>query len=263
MSTVQGTVVVKIGGSMLGQHDTTLDDLVDLQRREVPVVVVHGGGKTISDWQKRQQLETRFVDGLRVTDAESLSVAVAVLAGVVNKELVASIAARGGRALGLSGADGGLIQARVRDPRLGFVGEVERVDCRLLDAALAAGYLPLVSPIGLGPAGQLLNINGDTVAGEMAVALGAHTLVFLTDVPGIVGKEGRVLERLDVAEARELQTNGIVSGGMIPKVKACLRALTSVGAAQIVDGRLPHALIECLDGRARGTTIAAGATVRN
>jgi len=256
-----GTVVVKIGGSTLGQHDTTLEDLAELQRQGVPVVVVHGGGKAISEWQRRLQLEPRFVDGLRVTDGESLAIAVAVLSGLVNKELVAGLAALGARAIGLSGADGALIEASIKDPRLGYVGSIGRINRHLLDALLDAGYLPLVSPIAIGPGGQLLNVNADTVAGEMACALQARALIFLTDVPGILDEGGIALGRQHAREMQALLTRGVVSGGMIPKVKACVRALEAVQEAHIIDGHTPHALLECLRGHVRGTTIVADTTV--
>jgi len=259
------TIVVKIGGSTLGSHDTTLEDLVALQREGTLPVVVHGGGRTISEWLERHGLATRFIRGLRVTDAEGLKVVMAVLTGLVNKELVCAIHSLGGRAVGLSGADGCLIEARIRDPELGFVGEIVRVNLEPLQAIIGAGYIPVIAPLGVerGGAGvcQPLNINADTVAGEIALKLRAQRLVFLTDVVGLCDASGRLIPRLSPQEARSLIASGVVSGGMIPKVEACLSALGSVPATQIVDGRVGHALIAALRGKDEGTVIEGGRVV--
>jgi acetylglutamate kinase len=254
-------LVVKIGGSTLGSHDTTLEDLVSLQGQGWRPLVVHGGGAAISEWLKLHNTPTRFVRGLRVTDAASLRVVVAVLAGLINKELVAALNALGGRAIGLSGVDGALIRVSTLDPELGYVGQIERVDGGMLRRLLDEGYLPVIAPLGLlwadeGPRDQILNINADTVAGEVARALGARWLVFLTDVPGIAGGDGRSLGRLSPEEAAALVEEGIVSGGMIPKVEACLRAATGRTRTAIIDGGQPHALLAALEqGELAGTII--------
>ncbi len=251
-------LVVKIGGSTLGQHDTTLEDLVTLQRRGLEVVVVHGGGQAVTEWLGRWGVETQFVRGLRVTDAESLKVVVAVLAGLVNKELVATLNALGGKAVGLSGADGRLIEAEVKDAALGYVGEVSRVNLEPVEALLQAGYLPVIASVGWGcrdDVPTLLNINADTVAGEMATALKSGGLVFLTDVEGVRNGEGRLLPRLSRGEAKGLIASGVVAGGMIPKVEACLKALSTPSRAVIIDGRRPHALLSCLEGHSEGTIV--------
>lgn len=252
------TVVVKLGGSTLGAHDTSLADVALLQRLGVRVTVVHGGGAGISAWLKRIGLEARFVRGLRVTDAPTLEVACMVLAGKINKELVSQLLALGAPAVGLSGADGGLLRARQRDPELGFVGEVTAVDPALLNALLSAGFLPVVAPLAVSDAGQLLNVNADTAAGDVARGLGAERVVFLTDVPGVAGADGRTLARLTAAEVHALIASGVIHGGMIPKVEACLHALQGARAAQIVDGRVAHGLLRALlasDGG--GTSITA------
>lgn len=256
-----GPLVVKIGGSTLGAHDTTLDDLVHLYRQGTIPVVVHGGGKVISRWMERSGSLPRFVRGLRVTDPATLEVVVAVLTGLVNKDLVAQLQARGARAVGVSGADGGLFQARVMDPELGRVGEVVRVDPAPVLALLARGFLPVVAPVALAlgegdrPEGGLLNINGDTAAGHLARALSASRLIFLTDVEGVLDAARRRIPHLPPAQARAMVERGIATGGMIPKIQACLTALERVPVAHIVDGRQPHALLECLAGRERGTRI--------
>ena len=255
-------IVVKIGGSTLGSHDTTLQDLVALQRDKVDVVVVHGGGNIISHWMGRQGAVPRFVRGLRVTDREGLEIVIAVLAGLVNKQLVTSLTSLGARAVGLSGADGGMLKASVSDPELGLVGQVTEVDPSLLDSTLEAGYMPVVAPLGYcedderGEAG-ILNINGDTAAGELALAANAERLVFLTDVSGVMDSNGRVMGRLNPRQAKSLLDSGVVGGGMIPKLQACLRALEGVSTTNIVDGRKPGALVECLQGRGEGTRVQA------
>ncbi len=254
-------VVIKIGGSTLGSHDTTLEDLVTLQKQGVPCVVVHGGGKVISDWMKRQGIPPRFVRGLRVTDEPSLEIAAAVLTGLINKQLVSALLARGGKAIGMSGVDGGMLEAEIADPDLGLVGRIVKVNTEPLRATLEAGFIPMVAPIGIHRmdgsehAGSLLNINGDTAAGEIAHALGAEHLVFLTDVEGVKDSSGRVLPRLSEMEARRFLRSGTASGGMIPKLEAGLRAMETVGTTQILDGREPEALIDCVSGKVRGTLL--------
>ena len=220
----RGPIVVKIGGSTLGSEDTTLEDVVALRKRGERVIVVHGGGSMISDWLERLDVPSVFIDGLRSTNEEALDVVIAVLRGVVNTHFVAAIERLGGRAVGLSGVDGGLIQARRRDERLGYVGEVIGVDREALRPALESGAVPVIAPIGLEPPGQPLNINADTVAGEIARAVGASLLVFLTDVEGVMDGHGRLIEELDAGEAATLRENGTVAGGMIPKIDAGLRA---------------------------------------
>ena len=211
-------VVVKIGGSTLGAHDTTLQDLVALHREGIAIIVVHGGGKIISQWMERQGTVPRFVRGLRVTDGKSLEIVTAVLTGLVNKQLVASLMALGGKALGLSGVDGGLLEAKMADQELGYVGEVTKVNPQPLLQALEGGYIPLVAPLGLhrldssAYSGSILNINGDTVAGELAHAVDAERLIFLTDVEGVMDGSGRVIQRLSPRSARILLQIGCGQG---------------------------------------------------
>ncbi len=245
-------LVAKIGGSTLGAHDTTLADVVALQRRGVRPLIVHGGGPLISDWLKTHGVPTRFERGLRVTDARTLEVVVAVLAGLVNKRLVAALTAAGGRAVGISGADGGLLKARVLDEKLGHVGEVVEVDTRPLLDLLDDGFVPVVAPIavewrGEAPVDQLLNINADTAAGAVASALSARWLVFLTDVPGIRGEDGETVANLSPAQAGLLTEAGVIEGGMIPKVEACLQAAASGCRSVIADGRRTGALLEAIE----------------
>ena len=254
-------VVVKIGGSTLGSHDTTLDDLVTLQKKGIIPVVVHGGGNKITEWLKRMGLGANFVRGMRVTDAPTLEVVIAVLTGLVNKELVAAITVKGGKALGLSGVDGGLIQAGIENPELGYVGKVIKVNPEPIKAMLSSGYIPVVAPAGfrldnsVNDPVALLNINGDAVASEIAAALKAERLIFLTDVPGVRDSEGKFLPKLSAAEARSMIASGVVSGGMIPKVEACLNALAKVPSTRIIDGRSAGALLAAVEKNEGGTRI--------
>ena len=255
---------MKIGGSTLGSQDTTLPDLVALQREGTEVVVVHGGGNVISRWMQRQGIPPQFVGGLRVTDAESLEIVVAVLGGLINKELVSLLEQLGGKCIGLSGIDGCMLTCGIANPELGYVGEILSVDAAPIRALLDCAYIPMIAPLGVHRfdgsenAGKPLNINGDTVAGELARELQAERLVFLTDVTGVMDGGGRVISRLDQRRANTLLNSGVVGGGMIPKLQACLRALEGSPVADIIDGRHPNALLDCLQGRSPGTTITAG-----
>ncbi len=237
------TLVIKVGGSTLGSDDTTLADAWTLKRLGVDVVIVHGGGAAITDWLERIDKPAVFVDGLRVTDPETMDVVTMTLAGKVNKELVGQIQALGGRAIGLSGVDGGMLRGRVKDPRLGAVGEVTEVDVDMVRQISRAGYIPVVAPIALGEGGQHLNLNADTAAAEIAVGLGADKMIFLTDVPGIKDGNGELIAEMSGARARDLIAAGVISGGMIPKAAACIRALDGAEQAHIIDGRQTHALI--------------------
>ena len=236
------TVVIKIGGSIHGDG-TALEDVVTLARLGVKPVVVHGGGPMITEWQGRMGLEPKFVDGRRYTDEMTLDLARMVLIGKANGDLVAHLVALGGRAVGLSGIDGGLIKAKLRDPKLGLVGEVTHVDLGPVKALMDAGYLVVVAPSATDDAGQPLNVNADSIAGDMARALQAEKLVMFTDVDGVKDASGNVLSALTVEQVGVLIASGEISGGMIPKVEACVRALDTVPRAHILDGRVPHALL--------------------
>ena len=255
---------MKIGGSTLGSHDTTLVDLVSLQKEGAEVVVVHGGGNVISRWMQRQGIPPRFVGGLRVTDADSLEIVVAVLGGLINKELVSLLEQLGGRCIGLSGIDNCMLSCGIANSELGFVGDIQAVNAAPIRAALDSGYIPMIAPLGVHHfdgsenAGKPLNINGDTVAGELARELQADRLVFLTDVTGVMDSGGRVIPRLDQRRANILLNSGVAGGGMIPKLQACLRGLEGGAVANIIDGRQPGALLNCLQGQATGTTIISG-----
>jgi len=243
-------IVVKIGGSTLGSHDTTLEDLVELQQQGMSLVVVHGGGQEVSAWLARLGISTSFVNGLRVTDGETLRVVAAVLGGLVNKELVVDIQALGGKAIGLSGADGGLLWASPKNSELAYTGEIVRVDPEPIRLLLQAGYIPVVAPISIGSAegegATLLNVNGDAAAGEIAAALLAERLIFLTDVDGIHDESGKVIPMLNLNEAKRILSSDVASGGMIPKIEASIKALATVPTVRIIDGRIPHALLSVI-----------------
>ena len=238
-------VVLKIGGSISpSEAGTVLQDVIVLQRHGVRPVIVHGGGPEITELTQKLGLETRFVEGRRYTDAATLDAARMVLVGKVNGDVVAELNALGGSAVGLNGLDGRMIQARLRDEKLGLVGEVERFDLKLLELLLDQGYMVVIAPIVSGPDGRPLNINADSVAGDLARALKAEKMVLCTDVTGVLDKSGELVSELSMAETRELIASGVISGGMIPKVEACMRALDTVPRVHIIDGRKPHALID-------------------
>ena len=252
-------IVVKIGSVALSPEDTSVDDIVALQKQGKQIIVTHGGGKLISEWLEKQGLATRFIHGERVTDQASLEVVIAVLAGLVNKEIVSSIQNRGGQAVGISGIDGGLIQANIKNAELGYVGDVTKVNTTPLEVLLDAGYIPVVSPISLHPVPEAremgLNINADDVAAEIAAAVGAERLIFLTDVAGVCDPSGKLLPQLSTEEAEALIVSGVASGGMIPKIKACLKALAGTATTCIIDGRQPRALLREIENGGSGTKI--------
>jgi acetylglutamate kinase len=256
-------IVIKIGGATFGKHDPILEDIVSLQKTGKSLVVIHGGGNMVTDWLKKQGIATQFVRGERVTDKASLDVVTAVLSGLANKQIVATINTLGGRAVGISGVDGALVQARVSKPELGYVGTVVKVDVAVLDALLKAGFIPVVSPVSYyafdrpADAPLMLNINGDPLAGEIAAAVSAEKLIFLTDVAGVLDKDGKLLSVVTVNQVKDLIDSGTASGGMIPKLNACLIAANKNTVTCIVDGRQPHALINAIDKDNIGTTIRA------
>lgn len=267
------TFVVKYGGHAMGDAGLARDfaaDVVLLKAVGINPVVVHGGGPQIGAMLKKLGVESQFVDGLRVTDAETAKVAEMVLSGAINKELVGWINEAGGSAVGISGKDGGFVKAAKvertqKDPDsniekaidLGFVGEPKTVDRGILDTIGAAGMIPVVAPIGVGDDGHTYNINADTMAGAIASALGAARLFLLTDVAGVLDKSGALLTDLDPAAVKALQADGTISGGMIPKIQTCVDAVEAgVDAAVILDGRVPHAmLIEMFTVSGAGTLV--------
>ena len=267
------TFVVKYGGHAMGDPELARDfaeDVVLLKAVGINPVVVHGGGPQIGRMLKQLGVESSFVDGLRVTDAETAKVAEMVLSGAINKEIVAWIGQAGGRAVGISGKDGGFVRAAkvtrtTRDPDsnieravdLGFVGAPEMIDRSVIDTISAAGMIPVVAPIGIGADGHTYNINADTMAGAVAGALGAKRLFLLTDVAGVLDKQGELLTDLNPARIAELSADGTISGGMIPKLETCVAAVDAgVEAAVILDGRVPHAmLLEVFTRRGAGTLV--------
>ena len=241
-----GPLVIKIGGSTLGSTDSGFRDVATLARNGDIPVVVHGGGAEATKWLERMNIPSRFERGLRVTDEAVLPVVVAVFSGLVNKRIVSAINAAGAAAVGFSGADGRTLECRLADPALGFVGEPVAVNTAAIRALRDAGIVPVISPIGCVPgagADQLVNVNADTVAGNIAAAQGASLHVFLTDVEGVRGADGRVIPQLPAREASRLIAEGVIAGGMIPKVEACLHAARLGVPAQIIDGRVEGALL--------------------
>ena len=244
------TVVVKYGGHAM--TDPALarqfaDDVVLMRSVGMRPVVVHGGGPQISALMERLGMVPEFRDGLRVTDADSLDVARMVLVGKINREIVSAVNVHGPLAVGLSGEDAGLLLASARNPELGFVGDVEAVNPAIIERLLAEELIPVVSTIGADLAGQAYNINADTVAGAIAEALGAEKVVYLTDVEGLladVDDPASLISRIDAKELQALIDRGELTGGMIPKIAACVHAVDKgVGSAHILDGRIPHVLL--------------------
>ncbi len=254
------TFVIKYGGHAMGEEHLAKDfarDVVLLKQVGINPVVVHGGGPQIKAMLDRLAIKSDFVDGLRVTDAATVEVVEMVLAGKINKEIAGAIQAAGGKAVGISGKDAGLItaerlQRKRRDPEssieavidLGFVGEPQAVDPTILELLARSEFIPVVAPVGAGKDGHTYNINADTAAGAIAGALAAKRLLMLTDVKGVLDQTGNLLSLLGLAEVRRLIADGTIHGGMIPKVETCMAAIEAgVGAATILDGRVPHALL--------------------
>jgi len=252
--------VIKYGGHAMGDDNLArafASDVTLIKQVGINPVVVHGGGPQIGAMLERLKIKSSFVDGLRVTDRETVEIVEMVLCGSINKQIVTMINEVGGSAIGLSGKDGGLIRAeklrrtrRVTDSNiekildLGFVGEPTRINPHLLESFEESDIIPVIAPIGVGPKGETFNINADTAAGAIAVAAGATRFLLLTDVPGVMDKEGNVIKELTTREARRLIDDGTIHGGMIPKVETCLQAVENdVDAAVIIDGTVPHALL--------------------
>jgi acetylglutamate kinase len=269
------TILVKFGGHAMGKADYVnafAADIALLDQVGARPVVVHGGGPQIGDMLKKLQIESSFIDGLRVTDEATISVVEMVLAGGINKALVAAIAGAGGRAVGVSGKDGGLLTARKlmavakasdsaiqQAVDLGFVGEPSHVDVTVLNALMQHHLIPVVAPVGSGEDGKTYNINADTAAGAIAAALNATRMLMLTDVSGVLDKNGKLISSLTISQAEALIHDGTVSGGMIPKVKTCIEAVQGgAEGAVIMDGRAPHALlVELFTEHGMGTMITA------
>ena len=267
------SVVLKFGGHAMGEQasiEAFASDIVLLQQVGAKPVVVHGGGPQIGSMLARLEMESNFIDGLRVTDQQTISIVEMVLAGAINKSLVTSISAAGGMSVGISGKDGNLIIAKKLNHRtkdtdsaienlvdLGYVGIPDKVDKQVLDALLGVNMIPVVAPLGLGADGKTYNINADTAAGSIASALNASRLLMLTDVDGVLDDTGKLIPRLSIAQARQLILNGVIKGGMIPKVETCIQAVQSgAGAAVILDGRKKHAvLVELFTEHGIGTLI--------
>ena len=269
------TILIKFGGHAMGKADYVnafAADIALLDQVGARPVVVHGGGPQIGEMLKKLQIESSFIDGLRVTDEATVSIVEMVLAGGINKALVAAIAGAGGRAVGVSGKDGGLITARKlmamtkasdsavqQAVDLGFVGEPSHVDVTVLNALMQHDLIPVVAPVGGGEDGKTYNINADTAAGAIAAALNATRMLMLTDVTGVLDQNGKLISSLTISQAEALIHNGTISGGMIPKVKTCIDAVQGgAEGAVIIDGRAPHALlVELFTEHGMGTMITA------
>ena len=259
-------VVIKYGGNAMINEELkqqVMEDIALLWLIGVKVVLVHGGGPEISQTMKRLGKEAVFIDGLRVTDKETVDIVQMVLAGKINKTLVNLIQMKGGHAVGLSGIDGGILEAKVKDERLGFVGEVTKVRPQPIMDLLEKNYIPVVSTVASDRQGNTYNINGDTAAAYLAGALGAERLIMMTDIAGILMDKddpATLIPQITVSEAKKLYDEGIISGGMIPKVDCCIEALEhGVNNVVIMDGRIPHSiLMELLTDEGAGTMVMKG-----
>jgi len=254
------TFVIKYGGAAMGDPKLArqfAEDIVLLKQVGINPIVVHGGGPQIGKMLERLKIQSSFIDGLRVTDAAAVEIVEMVLSGSINKQIVSEINNAGGMAVGISGKDGHLIEARklrrtVRDPDsniekildLGFVGEPVRINPTVIQEFVDSNIIPVIAPIGVGPNGETFNINADTAAGALAAAMAAAKLMVLTDVQGIINKNGELISEISMREAKKLIKDETVSGGMIPKIETCIHALENdAEAAHILDGRLPHVLL--------------------
>ena len=254
-------VVVKYGGNAMVNEtlqEQVMEDITLLSLIGVKVVLVHGGGPEISSLMKRLGIEPTFVDGLRVTDRETVDVVQMVLAGKINKSLVRYLESKGGRAMGISGIDGKLIVAKKKDDRLGYVGEIEKINIKPIFDLLEKGYIPVVSTVATGEDGETYNINGDTAAAYLAGALSAKRLIMMTDISGVLRDKddpSTLIPEIRLSEAEALKKSGVISGGMIPKVECCVTAIEKgVKRAIIMDGRVPHSiLMELLTDEGSGT----------
>ena len=256
-------IVVKYGGNAMISEDLkmqVMEDIVLLWLIGVKPVLVHGGGPEISDMLKKVGKKSEFVEGLRVTDKETAEIVQMVLAGKINKQLVNLLGEHGGNAIGISGIDGHLIEAEIKDERLGFVGEITNVNVQPILDLIEKGYIPVVSTVGCDNEGNVYNINADTAASYIAGAMKAERLITMTDIPGIlrdVNDPDSLIKRVNIKEARQLFEDGIVTGGMIPKVECCIEAVErGVRRVTILDGRVPHAvLLELLTDEGAGTMV--------
>jgi len=260
------TVVIKYGGNaMINEQlkQQVMEDIVLLWLIGVKVVLVHGGGPEISDTMKRLGKEAQFVGGLRVTDKETVDIVQMVLAGKINKTLVNLLQMKGGHAIGVSGIDGGIIEAKMKDEALGFVGKITKIRTQPITDMLEKNYIPVVSTVASDRQGNTYNINGDTAAAYIAGALGAERLIMMTDIAGLLMDKddpSTLIPHITVSEAKKLYDNGVISGGMIPKVDCCIEALSKgVNNVVIMDGRIPHSiLMELLTDEGAGTMVMKG-----
>lgn len=250
------TLVIKLGGSTLENQRMILQDIIWLRALGANPVLVHGGGPYINEWLRKMNIPAQFKNGLRVTDAATLEVVCMVLCGQVNQGLVSIATQMGGKVVGLCGTAGGMIQAHIADPELGYVGEIDTVRPAVVQTLLTQGFIPIIAPLGQAADGSNLNINADLVAAHLAGALDAEKLIFLSNVVGICRADGSLIPELSEKEARQLIREGVISGGMIPKVSACLDALVAVPRVHIVDGGEQHVLLrELFTDQGAGTMI--------
>ena len=256
----KNTIVIKIGGSTLGESDSSLSDIIKFSKENISPIIVHGGGKEINKWIAKQGIHPEFLNGLRRTDKDTRDVAAAVISGLINNTIVSEIQNLGGNATGLSGISNSLFECKLFSKELGYVGQIIKVNSDILKKIINSDSIPVIAPLGLNiysdkTEDNILNINADTAASFISNKMKSEKIIFLTDVEGILDHNKRLISKITKSQANELLKSGIISGGMIPKVEACLNGIQNGGTAHIIDGRDSGALLQCIENKIIGTKI--------
>ncbi|MFL2665644.1 MAG: acetylglutamate kinase [Dehalococcoidia bacterium] len=254
------TIVIKIGGSTLGESDSSLSDIIQFSKESISPIIVHGGGKEINKWIAKQGIHPEFINGLRRTDKETRDVAASVLSGLINNNIVSEIQNLGGNATGLSGISNSLFECKLLSEELGYVGEIIKVNLEIIKTIIRSKSIPVIAPLGINiysnkKDDNILNINADTAASFISNNMQSEKLIFLTDVEGVLDHNKRLISKMTKSQAIELLKSGIISGGMIPKIEACLKGIQNGGSAHIIDGRDSGALLQCIENKIIGTKI--------
>ena len=256
----KNTIVIKIGGSTLGKSDSSLSDIIKLSKKDVFPIIIHGGGKEINKWIAKQGIHPEFINGLRRTDKDTRDVAASVLAGLINNTIVSEIQNLRGNATGLSGISNSLFECKLLSEELGYVGEIIKVNSEIIKNIINTNSIPVIAPLGINIYSKktddnILNINADTAASFICNNMSSEKLIFLTDVEGVIDHNKRLISKMTKSQATELLKSGIISGGMIPKIEACINGIQNGGSAHIIDGRDPGALLQCIENKIIGTKI--------
>ncbi|MBC63738.1 MAG: acetylglutamate kinase [Chloroflexi bacterium] len=256
----KNTIVIKIGGSTLGKNDSSLSDIIKLSKEDISPIIIHGGGKEINKWIAKQGIHPEFINGLRRTDKDTRDVAASVLSGLINNTIVSEIQILRGNATGLSGISNSLFECKLLSEELGYVGEIIKVNSEIIKNIINSDSIPVIAPLGINIYSKqtddnILNINADTAASFISNNMRSEKIIFLTDVEGVLDHNKRLISKMTKSQATELLKSGIISGGMIPKIEACLNGIQNGGSAHIIDGRDPGALLQCIENKIIGTKI--------